>query len=245
MTGFYGSHLYSLQGYHLLQNPALFDIAPDSAAYREFVAEILGEAEMLMSLRHANVVRFHGMCVDAATDTPKWIVMEKADATLERHLQSLPAPLTIEAFVNVFGQLLHGLVYLHNHKPLPVIHRDLKLDNIFCFMDGGKLIVKIGDVGLARFADPTGRLNKNYGGAAFFLAPEIPYTGKFDGRADVFSLGLMMAEVVLCYLPVGSFPRVTGFHSVYAIDARYKAAADAVARLRVVSPPLAELLLEC
>ena len=73
---------------------------------------------MLMSLRHANVLRLHGMCVDAATDTPKRIVMEKADATLERHLQSQPAPLTVEAYVDMFGQLLHGLMYLHNPQAL-------------------------------------------------------------------------------------------------------------------------------
>ena len=234
-----------MQGYHALQNPALFGIVTGSADYRKAVAELLGEAEMLMSLRHANVLRFYGMCVDAASATPKWIVIEKADATLERHLKSLPVPLAVEAFVDVFGQLLHGLVYLHNRKPLPVIHRDLKLDNVFCFMDNGKLIVKIGDVGLARFADPTGTLNKDYGGAAFYLAPEILLTGKIDGRADVFSLAMMMAEVALCYLPVGGSPLVTSFSVHYKVADRYRAAADAAARLRHVSPPLAELLLEC
>ena len=231
----------------MLQNPSEFDLTTDSPEYSKFIDDLCAEAEMLVALRHGNIVRFYGLCVDAITAVPKWIVVEQADCTLERYLLEAAAEgrhLTLDQFAAALGQLLCGLAYLHNHKPRAVIHRDLKLDNVFCFKHGEQLTVKIGDVGLARFTDAAGRLQRSTGGAVFYLAPEV-LMGNSDGRADVFSLGIMMAEVVLCYLPVDGFPRVEHFHTRYGVPDRYAAVTEAVGRLRGLSPRLADLLQRC
>lgn len=59
------------------------------------------------------------------------------------------------------------------------------------FLKNGVVSVKIGDVGLARVANPRGNLYAGYGGAMFYLAPEV-LKGSFSPKVDVFSFGIMM-----------------------------------------------------
>ena len=81
---------------------------------------------MLVTLRHQNVVQFYGLVVDVA-GRPQWLVMERADGTLESYLKaamrSSAHGVTLQELVDVCVDVLEGLVYLHNITPAPVIHR--------------------------------------------------------------------------------------------------------------------------
>ncbi|KAJ9700350.1 hypothetical protein PVL29_005915 [Vitis rotundifolia] len=92
-------------------------------------------------------------------------------------------------------QILWGLLYLHNHKP-PVIHRDLKCDNIF--VNGNQGEVKIGDLGLAAI------LRKSHAahcvGTPEFMAPEV-YEEEYNELVDIYSFGMCILEMVTFEYP--------------------------------------------
>ena len=107
-------------------------------------------------------------------------------------------------------QILKGLAYLHNRNP-PVIHRDLKCDNVFISSTNG--CVKIGDLGLATFKTQT--FAKSMRGTMEFMAPEM-FDEKYDELVDIYSFGLCMLEMITgeypyieCKGPTAVIKRVT------------------------------------
>lgn len=87
-------------------------------------------------------------------------------------------------------QILCGLVYLHGHTP-PIIHRDLKCDNIF--INGSDGTVKIGDLGLATLLRGT-TAPQSVLGTPEFMAPEL-YEEDYDAKVDVYSFGMCLLEL--------------------------------------------------
>lgn len=107
-------------------------------------------------------------------------------------------------------QILKGLAYLHGRNP-PVIHRDLKCDNVFISSTTG--CVKIGDLGLATFKTQT--FAKTMRGTMEFMAPEM-FDEKYDELVDIYSFGLCMLEMITgeypyleCKGPTAVIKRVT------------------------------------
>ncbi|TKY60407.1 serine/threonine-protein kinase WNK6 [Spatholobus suberectus] len=88
-----------------------------------------------------------------------------------------------------------GLNYLHGHNP-PIIHRDLKCDNIF--INGHQGEVKIGDLGLATFLERSNA--KSVIGTPEFMAPEL-YDENYNELADIYSFGMCMLELVTSEYP--------------------------------------------
>ncbi|MEW5312330.1 MAG: hypothetical protein WDW38_003972 [Sanguina aurantia] len=95
-------------------------------------------------------------------------------------------------------QILSGLVYLHGHEP-PIIHRDLKCDNIF--VNGTSGVLKIGDLGLATLLG-NGLIQQAQSviGTPEFMAPEL-YEEHYDQKVDVYSFGLCIMELALLEYP--------------------------------------------
>ena len=93
-------------------------------------------------------------------------------------------------------QILCGLVYLHGHNP-PIIHRDLKCDNIF--INGSDGVVKIGDLGLATMLRSR-TAPQSVLGTPEFMAPEL-YEEDYDDRVDVYSFGMALLELATLEYP--------------------------------------------
>ncbi|CAN6713311.1 unnamed protein product [Malus baccata var. baccata] len=101
----------------------------------------------------------------------------------------------MKAIKNWARQILRGLHYLHSHNP-PIIHRDLKCDNIF--VNGNTGEVKIGDLGLAIvMQQPTAH---SVIGTPEFMAPEL-YDEEYNELVDIYSFGMCMLEMVTCEYP--------------------------------------------
>ncbi|KAI9092211.1 hypothetical protein K1719_027711 [Acacia pycnantha] len=101
----------------------------------------------------------------------------------------------LKAIKNWARQILHGLCYLHSHNP-PIIHRDLKCDNIF--INGNTGDVKIGDLGLAAvLQQPTAH---TVIGTPEFMAPEL-YDEEYNELVDIYSFGMCMLEMITCEYP--------------------------------------------
>eukprot|EP01130_Rhizamoeba_saxonica_P015521 TRINITY_DN698_c0_g1_i1.p1 TRINITY_DN698_c0_g1~~TRINITY_DN698_c0_g1_i1.p1 ORF type:complete len:439 (-),score=100.13 TRINITY_DN698_c0_g1_i1:188-1504(-) len=92
-------------------------------------------------------------------------------------------------------QILEGLDYLHSHNP-PIIHRDIKLDNIF--IGGTSGIVKIGDMGLARNVT---KAPMTCTGTPQFMAPDYFLGGEYNESVDIWAFGMCLIEMVTLDYP--------------------------------------------
>lgn len=102
----------------------------------------------------------------------------------------------LEEAVNIFNQVLRGVDVIHRNK---IIHRDLKLENLFVRKtEKHGLVCKIGDFGLARFVEMTANSNC---GTQNYMAPEILHLVPYGQEVDVWSLG-----VLFFYMLFGEFP---------------------------------------
>ncbi len=147
------------------------------------------EAQAAAKLNHPNIVSIYD--VDEIDNQP-CIVMELVPGET---LQAGP-PREIEAVVAVARQVCAALDHAHAHG---IIHRDLKPENILVAPDG---TVKLMDFGLARSRGAS-RLTEEgvLVGTVFYLAPEQAMGQAIDGRADLYSLGVMLYELAAGRLP--------------------------------------------
>ncbi|KAI3880357.1 hypothetical protein MKW92_027887 [Papaver armeniacum] len=112
-------------------------------------------------------------------------------------------------------QILKGLVYLHSHEP-PVIHRDLKCDNIF--VNGNQGVVKIGDLGLAAILRKSNVANCV--GTPEFMAPEV-YEEEYNELIDIYSFGMCILEMITFEYPYSECTSCTNLQESY-LSALYK-----------------------
>jgi WNK lysine deficient protein kinase len=103
------------------------------------------EIHLLKTLKHKNIMKFYTSWVDTANRNINFVTELFTSGTL-RQYRLRHKRVNIRAMKHWCRQILRGLHYLHSHDP-PVIHRDLKCDNIF--VNGNQGEVKIGDLGLA------------------------------------------------------------------------------------------------
>ena len=107
-------------------------------------------------------------------------------------------------------QILSGLLYLHSHNP-PIIHRDLKCDNVF--VNGNQGTVKIGDLGLAAVLRGAQAAHSVIG-TPEFMAPEL-YSETYTESVDIYAYGMCVLEMVTREMPYGECESVVQiYHSV-------------------------------
>ncbi|KAJ4839117.1 hypothetical protein Tsubulata_014927 [Turnera subulata] len=160
----------------------------------EDLEKLYSEVYLLRSLNHENIIKFYNSWVDEKKKTINMITELFTSGSL-RQYRKKHQHVDTKAIKNWARQILHGLVYLHSHNP-PVIHRDLKCDNIF--VNGNHGEVKIGDLGLAIvMQQPTA---KSVIGTPEFMAPEL-YEEEYNELVDVYSFGMCMLEMVTFQYP--------------------------------------------
>lgn len=152
------------------------------------------EIHLLKTLKHENIMKFYTSWVDAANRNINFVTEMFTSGTL-RQYRLKHRKVNIRAVKHWCRQILKGLFYLHSHNP-PVIHRDLKCDNIF--VNGNQGEVKIGDLGLAAI------LKKSYAarcvGTPEFMAPEV-YEEEYNELVDIYSFGMCVLEMVTFEYP--------------------------------------------
>ncbi|KAF5737281.1 serine/threonine-protein kinase WNK5 isoform X1 [Tripterygium wilfordii] len=153
------------------------------------------EVHLLKTLDHESIMQFHTSWIDVDRRTFNFITELFTSGTL-REYRNKYQRVDIRAVKNWAIQILHGLVYLHAHDP-PVIHRDLKCDNIFVNGHLGK--VKIGDLGLATILRGS-RQAHSVIGTPEFMAPEL-YEEDYNELVDIYSFGMCLLEMLTCEYP--------------------------------------------
>ncbi|XP_046725279.1 serine/threonine-protein kinase WNK3 isoform X2 [Silurus meridionalis] len=154
------------------------------------------EAEMLKGLQHPNIVRFYDFW-ESTVRGKKCIVLVTelmTSGTLKTYLKRFKVmkPKVLRSWCR---QILKGLHFLHTRTP-PIVHRDLKCDNIFITGPTGS--VKIGDLGLATLMRTS--FAKSVIGTPEFMAPEM-YEEHYDESVDVYAFGMCMLEMATSEYP--------------------------------------------
>jgi eukaryotic-like serine/threonine-protein kinase len=191
-----------LQGQHGFEKlVAIKKILPHLAGDNSFVEMFLDEARITAQLDHRHIVAVYELGTDA--DTP-YIAMQYVDGldvlALLRECARAQIRLPPDLAALIARDVLDALDYAHNAldvhgRPLRIVHRDISPGNVLLSWRGD---VKLTDFGIARAAErrhktEAGTLKGKYG----YMSPEQVSSGDLDQRSDLFSVGILLAEMVM------------------------------------------------
>jgi serine/threonine-protein kinase len=167
------------------------------------VEKRLSEAMLLSRIGHPNIVRvFDANVLETPGGIHGYFTMENvAGGTLDKFWRSFGDEFVpVETVVDILRQVCCGLSVAHGEKP-PVIHRDIKPQNILVGYEADGIRVRLSDFGLAKQVSPLSLLASAAGTLAF-KPPEVFADGKADSaEADVFSLGVTAYLLLTDSLP--------------------------------------------
>lgn len=157
--------------------------------------KLYSEVHLLKNLDHESIIKFYTSWVDPDRRTFNFITELFTSGTLREYRRKYQR-VHMGAVKNWARQILKGLAYLHSHDP-PVIHRDLKCDNLF--VNGHLGQVKIGDLGLAAVLRGSQHAHSVIG-TPEFMAPEL-YEEEYDELVDIYSFGMCLLEMLTSEYP--------------------------------------------
>ncbi len=173
------------------RSAALKLLKKDHLVDQEYLNRFLKEAKAAGALTHPNIVTVYD--IGKIDDSP-YIMMELLEGcTLTEFLQN-NNKLSIKMLINISMQIASALDYAHSQG---VVHRDIKPDNIIFHEQQGS--VKIADFGIARLGDSEAKEKTQAGmilGTPRYMSPEQAKGETIDGRSDLFSLGVILYELL-------------------------------------------------
>lgn len=165
------------------------------AGDEEFVSRFRQEAQSAARLSHANIVSLFDV---GTVDGEYYIVMEYIDGPTLKDVIRDRGPLSVSETIDITKQICDALEHAHEHH---IIHRDIKPHNILLTKSG---VVKVTDFGLARAM--TGNTITHHPGSSVlgsvhYFSPEQARGGTTDVKTDIYSLGVVMYEMLTGQLP--------------------------------------------
>ncbi|KAG6957496.1 hypothetical protein JG687_00009953 [Phytophthora cactorum] len=158
---------------------------------------IIQEVQLLQKLEHKNIINFYGSWFSKEKNQVVFITEIMTSGTLKSYIKRVQF-IKWKIIKRWCIQILEGLHYLHSQNP-PVIHRDLKCDNIFVNGNTGDL--RIGDLGLStQLAVDKRSKAQSVLGTPEFMAPEL-YDESYDEKVDVYAFGMCVLEMVTKEVP--------------------------------------------
>jgi serine/threonine protein kinase len=185
--------VYKAEDTRLKRTVALKFLPTEFTRDPEAKERFIREAQAASALEHTNICTIYE--IDETEDGRLFIVMACYEGnTLKEHL--FDSPLPVDQMIDIAAQIAEGLRKAHGHG---TIHRDIKSANILLTQDG---VVKVLDFGLAKLAGQT-RLTKASTtiGTVSHMSPEQCRGEEVDHRTDIWSLGVVLYEMLTGHLP--------------------------------------------
>ncbi|KAL6864856.1 hypothetical protein ACP4OV_016007 [Aristida adscensionis] len=159
------------------------------------VQELKTELVLVAKLQHKNLVRLIGVCLE---EDEKLLVYEyMPNRSLDTILfdSEKRKELDWEKRLNIVTGVARGVQYLHEESQMKIVHRDLKPSNVLLDFDYNP---KISDFGLAKLfdSDQSQGVTSHIAGTYGYMAPEYAMRGQYSVKSDVFSLGVLILEMV-------------------------------------------------
>ena len=166
----------------------------DLAADAEFRRRFHEEAQAVAMLSHPNIVSVYDV---SKGDDLDYIVMELIDGiTLKQYMQKKEGRLNWRESLYFITQIVRALGHAHSRG---IIHRDIKPQNIMVLRDGS---VKVADFGIARIMSAAqNTLTQEALGSVHYISPEQARGSHIDARADIYSAGVVLYEMLTGRLP--------------------------------------------
>jgi eukaryotic-like serine/threonine-protein kinase len=161
----------------------------DDSESREFRERFIREAQTAGILSHPNIVTIHDIGEDPETQT-SFIAMEYIEGKTLKGLLIEKAPFSWDQVANMIAQVAEAMDYAHRKG---IIHRDIKPANIIVTADEK---VKITDFGIAKIASSNLTTTGQFLGTPNYMSPEQVPGSPVDGRSDIFSLGVVLYELL-------------------------------------------------
>ena len=160
----------------------------------DLVRRFKNESKAISLLNHPNIVKVYDVSV---SDHLQYIVMEYVDGiTLKEYLKQRGGALTWKETVHFATQILSALQHAHSKG---IIHRDVKPQNIMLLADGS---IKMMDFGIARFSRAQSQTVSDKAiGSVHYISPEQAKGERTDARTDIYSVGVMLYEMLSGRLP--------------------------------------------
>ncbi|MED6158990.1 hypothetical protein PIB30_038132 [Stylosanthes scabra] len=162
------------------------------------------EIEVLSCIRHPHMVLLLGACPEIGCLVYEYMANGSLDDCLF-HRGNAPV-LPWQLRFRIAAEIATALLFLHQTKPEPLVHRDLKPGNILLDRN---MVSKIGDVGLARLVPPsvadivTQYRQTSTAGTFCYIDPEYQQTGMLGLKSDIYSLGVMLLQIITARSPMG------------------------------------------
>ncbi|OAY66750.1 U-box domain-containing protein 52 [Ananas comosus] len=176
-------------------------LRPDAAQGRE---QFQQEVEILSCIRHPNMVLLLGACPEYGCLVYEYMANGSLEDRLFRRGNTPPIPW--QHRFRISAEIGTGLLFLHQTKPEPLVHRDLKPANILLDRN---YVSKISDVGLARLVPPSVANNvtqyrmTSTAGTFCYIDPEYQQTGMLGIKSDIYSLGILLLQLITAKPPMG------------------------------------------
>ena len=185
------SDVYKAKDHVLGRFVAIKVLKPEFSEDRGFVAKFRTEAQSAAGLEHPNIVNIYDV---GSEEGLHYIVMEYVEGiTLKTYIEK-KGQLSFKEAVSIAIQVARGIEAAHNKQ---IIHRDIKPQNIMISTEGK---VKVMDFGIARAAS-SNTVSSDVMGSVHYSSPEQARNGFVDGRSDIYSLGIVMYEMVTGRVP--------------------------------------------
>lgn len=164
----------------------------DLAVDEDFRRRFHTEAQAVAMLSHPNIVTVYDV---SRTPDVDYIVMELIEGiTLKQYMQKRGV-LSWKEALHFSSQITKALIHAHSRG---IVHRDIKPHNIMILKDGS---VKVADFGIARLNSTQNTLTKETLGSVHYISPEQAKGSRLDARTDIYSLGVVMYEMITGRLP--------------------------------------------
>lgn len=192
------SHVYG--GYHkITKNKIAVKHITINSIKKDFLDKLLMEIEILKYINHPNIISMYDVVI---SERSIYIILEYCKGgELHKFIQTYKNNGIPESTVYHFMvQLREGLKIFND---IGIVHRDLKPQNILLSENTPKAKLKIADFGMARFMDPND-LSQTLCGTPLYMAPEILKKQPYKDNVDLWSIGVIMWEMVTGYVPYKS-----------------------------------------
>lgn len=159
----------------------------------EFSRRFKNESKAIAMLSHPNIVKVYDVSFG---DMIQYIVMEYIDGITLKEYIDRQGIIEWKDVIHLTTQVLKALQHAHESG---IVHRDIKPQNIMLLQDG---TIKVTDFGIARFSDKATRTMTDQAiGSVHYIAPEQARGDQTDGKSDIYSVGVMLYEMLTGRLP--------------------------------------------
>ena len=179
--------VYKARCHRLNRLVAIKILKDEFAKDEEFRRRFQHEGEAVAMLSHPNIVQVYDV---SSTDQANFIVMELIDGITLKQYMEKKGTLNWKETLHFGMQIGKALEHAHSRS---IVHRDIKPHNVMVLKNGS---VKVTDFGIARVMSKSNTLTKEALGSVHYISPEQAKGGWVDNRSDIYSLGVVMYEMM-------------------------------------------------